>query len=78
MYYTVGGSAGADDYAVLSGTVTIPAGQTSATVTLTPVNDAEIELNETVTLTVAGDPAYLVGGSPESGHFSPEPQLVAT
>ncbi|MBN9119885.1 MAG: hypothetical protein J0I06_12115, partial [Planctomycetes bacterium] len=52
--YTVGGSAtpGAD-YAALSGSVTIPVGQSSATFTVTPVDDADVEGNETVVVTLA-------------------------
>ena len=42
--YTVGGTAKPNqDYAALSGSVTIPAGQTSATVSVTPLADTWIE-----------------------------------
>ncbi len=51
--YSVDGSATAgDDYAVLSGSVLIPAGQTSTDVIVTPVDDAELEGAESVTLTI--------------------------
>ncbi len=55
--YTVSGSAtGGDDYTAFSGSVTIPAGSTSATVTVdaSQFNDSNIEGDETVTLTLTG------------------------
>jgi len=62
VHYTVGGTAtGGSDYAALSGTVTIPAGQTSATIAVTPVDDAVVEGNETVIVTVSADAFYTVG-----------------
>ncbi len=64
VHYSVGGTAtGGSDYAALSGTVTIPAGQTSATLTVTPVDDAVVEGNETIIVTVSADPAYTIGAS---------------
>ncbi|MHC4716283.1 MAG: Calx-beta domain-containing protein, partial [Planctomycetota bacterium] len=60
--YTVSGSAGAGDYVeTLSGTVTIPDGQSSAVITVTPVDDADVEGPETLTLTLAADAAYTIG-----------------
>lgn len=41
--------------------VTIPAGQTFAVVTLTPVDDAAAEGTETIAVTLAARPAYAVG-----------------
>ena len=63
--YAIGGTAqNFFDYQSISGSVTIPAGQTSATVTITPVADASIEGNETVILTINPSPTtYLVGAS---------------
>lgn len=53
--YTVGGTATSVlDYAALSGTATILAGQNSVSVTVTPVDDNVIEPTETVTLTITG------------------------
>ncbi len=49
------------DYVALGNSVTIPAGQTTATVTVTPILDALIEGNETVTLTIAPGAGYTVG-----------------
>ena len=51
--YTVGGTATAgSDYVALSGSVQIPAGAATATVTVTPVNERWSEIDETV----VGDP----------------------
>ena len=69
---TLGGTAGYSvDYTVTSvnggtwnlanRTVTMAAGVSSATVTVTPVNDTLPEFDETVTVTVAGGAGYLVG-----------------
>ncbi|HVI49040.1 MAG TPA: Calx-beta domain-containing protein [Chitinophaga sp.] len=53
--YTISGTAtGGTDYAALTGTVTIPAGQNSVTVPVTVINDQIIEGAETVILTVSG------------------------
>jgi hypothetical protein len=60
--YTVGGTATAGaDYTPLIGSVTILAGASSATVTLTPLNDTAAESAETVTLTLAPGADYAVG-----------------
>jgi len=62
--YTISGSAGnAADYAALSGSVMIPAGSGSATVVVTPVDDAIDEANETVILTLAAGAGYQIGSS---------------
>ncbi|MGQ0626783.1 MAG: beta strand repeat-containing protein, partial [Phycisphaerales bacterium] len=59
--YTVGGTATAGaDYAALSGTVTIPAGASSAVITLVPIDDGLGEAPETVTLTLSGNTGYRV------------------
>ena len=60
--YTVSGSAtSGSDYAALSGSVTIPTGRTSATIAVTPVDDDTIESDETVVVTLAANPAYILG-----------------
>jgi hypothetical protein len=62
--YTVGGTAaGGSDYAGLAGSVTIGAGAATATVTISPVDDGEVEADETVVVTLQGSPAYTVGGA---------------
>src|SRR5206468_7343427 len=54
-----GGTAAAgDDYATLSGSVVIPAGATSAPVTVTPADDSAVESDETVVLTLAASTTY--------------------
>ncbi len=64
LSYTVGGTAtAAADYAALSGLVTIPAGQSAATVTVTPLDDAVVESAETVTLTLAATGGLLTSGT---------------
>lgn len=55
--YTIEGTATpgeGSDYEELTGTVTIPAGQTTATIDVTPFNDEEDEDTETVIVTLTG------------------------
>jgi len=63
VLYTVGGTATAgSDYTALSGSVTIPAGSASATITVTPIDDTIFESPpETVVVTLSANPAYTVG-----------------
>jgi hypothetical protein len=59
--YTVGGTAASGvDYAALSGSATIPAGATNVDVTVNPISQAEVEGDETVTLTLSPG-LYAVG-----------------
>jgi trimeric autotransporter adhesin len=59
--FTLGGTAtNGTDYTSVGGNATIPAGQASATVTITPLADALTEGNETVVLTLAAG-SYTVG-----------------
>ena len=54
LSYSVGGTATSGlDYTALSGTVTISAGTTTATITVPVINDAIVEATETVILTIA-------------------------
>jgi uncharacterized protein (DUF1800 family) len=64
VYYSVGGTAVAGvDYASLSGSVTIPAGASSATVQVVPQNGpAILTINKDVALTLVSGPAYAVDG----------------
>jgi hypothetical protein len=67
VLYTVGGTATAGaDYQTLPGSVTLPAGQASAPIVVTPVDDATAEPDETVVVTLSTNAAYIVG-SPASG-----------
>jgi len=60
--YTLGGSATpGNDFASLSGSATIPAGSSSVTVTVVPVDDTGAEGAENVTLTLAAAAGYIVG-----------------
>src|SRR5207237_1095300 len=60
--YTVAGSAApGTEYAALSGTVALAAGQTSATVNVLPVDDPHIEPDETVLLTLSAGSNYQIG-----------------
>ncbi|RPI61687.1 MAG: hypothetical protein EHM48_05235, partial [Planctomycetaceae bacterium] len=60
--YTISGTAtNGTDYSTLSGSVTIPDGQASATITLTPTDDASIESTETAILTLATGSGYTIG-----------------
>ncbi|MCX6857023.1 MAG: alpha/beta hydrolase fold domain-containing protein, partial [Verrucomicrobia bacterium] len=60
--YTVSGTATSGvDFNTLLGSVTIPAGQSSASITVTPINDALLESNETVTLTLQSGAGYTLG-----------------
>jgi large repetitive protein len=64
--YTVNGSASSSsDYQSLGTSVTIPAGSSSATRTVTPIDDSAVEGSETVVLTLSSDAAYAIG-SPNS------------
>ena len=59
--FAVSGSAtNGSDYNRLPTTVTIPAGQTSATLTLIPIDDALSENNENATITLSNSSAYNV------------------
>ncbi len=63
-YFVSGGSATSGvDYAALSGTVTIPANTASATISVTPVADTEIEGSETVAVTLASGANYALGAA---------------
>lgn len=64
--YTLGGSAGnGTDYNPLGTSVTFAAGASSATVTVAPKDDASVESNETVVLSLAAGTGYALG-SPSS------------
>ena len=62
--FSVGGTATpGSDYETIGGSVTIPAGQASAEISVTAIDDLLAELDETVVLTISQDPAYIVSGS---------------
>ncbi len=60
--YTINGSAtNGTDYGLIGNSVTFAAGSATATVTVDPTGDTQLEPNETVSLTLTADPAYLIG-----------------
>ncbi|MDW8373941.1 MAG: Calx-beta domain-containing protein, partial [Planctomycetota bacterium] len=60
--FTVSGTAIAgSDYTALGTSVTIPAGQASATLTVTPIDDTTVESAETVIVTLAAGTGYTLG-----------------
>lgn len=57
--YTVSGSAtSASDYTALTGTVVIPAGQSSVAILVTPINDTVVDAAETVVVTITPTSNY--------------------
>jgi hypothetical protein len=65
--YTVSGTAEqGSDFLPLSGSVTIPAGQESGTIVITPIDDSEIETSETVILSLAPGSGYSIA-APSQG-----------
>jgi hypothetical protein len=57
--YSVTGTATAGvDYEALSGVITIPAGETLATLPFRIIDDIDVESNETVVVTILASPAY--------------------
>ena len=64
--YTVRGTAiNGTDYVALAGSRTIPAGSSTATIIVTPINDTRMEGSETVVVALSSRPAYTIG-SPSS------------
>lgn len=66
VYFTVSGTAtSGTDYTSIGTSATILAGQTTVTVTVTPIDDLFVESDETVIVTLSADAAYTVG-SPDN------------
>ncbi len=63
VFFSIGGTAtsGVDYAPALTGSVTIPAGQPSTNVTITPVNDGLDEPDETVVVSLTAGAAYTIG-----------------
>lgn len=60
--YTVASTStatGGSDYTLLTGTITIPIGSAAATFNLTPLDDAESELTETITVAIATGASFI-------------------
>lgn len=64
--YTITGTATSGTDYTISGSGTIPTGSSSTTITVTPIDDATYEGNETVILTLTSDAAYGIGASPNA------------
>lgn len=63
VYYSVSGTATSGvDYSALSGSVTIPAYSSSIIIAVTPISDTTVEADESITLTLVEDAAYIIGG----------------
>ncbi|MGO4918355.1 Calx-beta domain-containing protein [Maribacter spongiicola] len=60
-YTRTGTATSGADFTALTGSVSIPNGQRTGLVTITPINDTDIESNETVILTLAAGTGYTVG-----------------
>ena len=61
LYGTDGDATNGSDYQTLSGMVAIPVGQSSATITITPIDDSIDEGPEAVALNLTPDVAYTIG-----------------
>ena len=62
IHYNVSGTAQPGvDYGALSGRVTIPAGEDSASIAVVPIDDTLVEGKETVIVTLSSDPSYGFG-----------------
>jgi len=62
VYFSLGGSAtNGSDYANVGGSASIPAASSSTVVTITPIDDATYEGNESVVLTLSANAAYVIG-----------------
>jgi len=68
-YGMSGTASNGSDYASLSGSATIPAGSSTATVTVTPNADAQVEGTESAILTLSANASYQIG-SPSSASVS--------
>lgn len=63
--YSIGGTAiNGTDYANITGTVSIPNGQQTANIVITPVDDPIDEVTETVILTLVAGTGYVLGPPP--------------
>ena len=62
VLYTLGGTAAAGaDYEALPGVIIVPAGSSTATLPVLPLDDSAYEPQETVVVTLVADPAYELG-----------------
>jgi len=69
--YTVGGTATAGDFIALSGSVNILDTEQTATILLTPIDDSEVESDETVKITLSAGTGYTVGAATDESATVP-------
>jgi hypothetical protein len=62
-YAITGTATNGTDYATIGTSVDFAEGASTATVTVNPTADVNVEANETVILTIVADPAYTIGAS---------------
>ena len=60
-FITSGTATSGADYTALGTSLTIPAGSSSATLTVATINDSTVEANETVIVTLSANAAYVIG-----------------
>ncbi|NOY74124.1 MAG: hypothetical protein GXP14_17450 [Gammaproteobacteria bacterium] len=62
--YTISGTASSGlDFQALSGSVTIPGGYSTTTVTITPIDDSDVEGNESIILSLVSGSDYVIDGA---------------
>ena len=66
-YTTSGTATEGSDYPTLTGTATIADGQATTTIEILPIDDVDLEITETVIVTVTPDALYEVALSPDNG-----------
>ena len=67
VYYTLSGTAtNGTDYVTLSGSAVIPKGQTQTVISVVPIEDTELENDETVVLTLFSSSSYSLDNSSAS------------
>src|SRR5262249_24918078 len=78
VFFTLSGTATqGTDYQPIGTSVTIPAGQSSADITLTAIDDSLVEGNETAILTLSSSADYTVGSpAPPTADLDDERQTV--
>jgi len=78
-YVTTGSTATSGaDFVALSGSVTFVQGESSKTITVTPVQDVFVEGRELVLVSISPNPSYIVGASPSAQISIADNDLVAT
>lgn len=79
VFYSVSGTATPGvDFPTLLGVVLIPAGHASATVAFRPLDDKNVEPDETVTLTIAASTTYTGAGASATANIVDDDILVVT